>query len=102
MVIRMSQWSVAQAKAGFSELLREASNAPQAIENRGKAVAVVLSVEAYDRLREQAERASGTTKISELLRISAELRASGGAELDIPKREARVSPFAAPKPRRTR
>jgi prevent-host-death family protein len=48
----MQSWQVQQAKARFSDLLRDAvRTGPQQITVRGKPAAVVLSAEAYERLR---------------------------------------------------
>jgi prevent-host-death family protein len=46
----MHQWSVREAKDHLSELIEAANHAPQAITNRGKQAAVVLSQSEYDRL----------------------------------------------------
>ena len=43
-------WNVAEAKAKFSELVTKAGDAPQVIRNRGREVAVVLSLADYARL----------------------------------------------------
>ena len=48
----MRSWQVQEAKARFSDLLRDAAHSgPQQITVRGRAAAVVLSTEAYERLR---------------------------------------------------
>jgi prevent-host-death family protein len=48
----MRSWQVQEAKARFSDLLRDAARSgPQRITVRGRAAAVVLSTEAYERLR---------------------------------------------------
>ena len=48
----MRSWQVQEAKARFSDLLREAGRTgPQQITVRGRAAAVVLSTESYERLR---------------------------------------------------
>ena len=48
----MRSWQVQEAKAHFSDLLRDAvRSGPQQITIRGRAAAVVLSTEAYERLR---------------------------------------------------
>lgn len=45
-----SAWSVADAKARFSELLdRATSEGPQAVSRRGRAVAMVVSIEEWHR-----------------------------------------------------
>ncbi|HEY5210022.1 MAG TPA: type II toxin-antitoxin system Phd/YefM family antitoxin [Stellaceae bacterium] len=45
------RWQVQEAKARFSDLLRAARTGPQQITVRGRAAAVVLSTEEYERLR---------------------------------------------------
>jgi prevent-host-death family protein len=99
MTISANPWNVARAKATFSELLREAAVAPQIIENRGREVAVVLSLDEYRRLSERAERTNDDARMREFLGASAELRRQGGAELDVPARTARSSPFDRPRKR---
>jgi len=48
----MRSWHLQQARAHFGELLRDAvRSGPQQITVRGRAAAVVLSIEDYDRLR---------------------------------------------------
>ena len=48
----MQSWQVQEAKARFSELMRDAvANGPQAITVRGRRTAVVLSMQDYDRLK---------------------------------------------------
>lgn len=44
-------WQVQEAKARFTELLRQAESAPQTITRHGERVAVMLSNKEYDRLR---------------------------------------------------
>ena len=46
----MRRWGEGQAKARFSELLREAEDAPQVVTVRGRPTAVVLSARTYERL----------------------------------------------------
>jgi prevent-host-death family protein len=45
------RWNVAEAKAKLSEVLSQASREPQVIENRGREVAVVLSIQDYQDLK---------------------------------------------------
>ena len=48
----MQSWQVQEAKARFSELVRDAArDGPQTITVRGRRAAVVLSAEDYDRLK---------------------------------------------------
>ncbi len=70
----MQSWQVQEAKARFSELMRDAaSNGPQAITVRGRRTAVVLSVHDYDRLNRPQ------SSLTEFLRTSP----LAGIELDI-------------------
>lgn len=51
----MSNWSVQNAKARFSELLDTCIHeAPQIVTKRGKKVAVLVSIEEWQRLQNQA------------------------------------------------
>jgi prevent-host-death family protein len=83
-------WSIAEAKAELSRLVREAQAAPQVIENRGEAVAVVLSLEEYQALKAATLRAD---RWRAALAVSAAVRDDGGADLEIAPRAARPSPF---------
>jgi len=87
------RWNIAEAKASLSELVREAAGAPQRLENRGREVAVVLAVDEYQRLVEQAAAGSAGARMLAFLRASSEVRAAGGVELELPVRESRASPF---------
>ena len=52
----MQSWELKDAKAKLSELVRRAQiEGPQEISMRGKAVAVLISREAFDRLCHQGE-----------------------------------------------
>lgn len=97
------RWNIAQAKASFSELVREAAESPQEIENRGRGVAVVLGIDEYRLLTEQSARTSDEARVRNFLRLSEELRRQGGAELELPPRATRPSPFTTqPKRKRVR
>ena len=67
-------WQVQEAKARFSELVRDAAEeGPQTITVRGRKAAVVLSADDYDRLKRPPPA------MAEVLRASARV----GVELDI-------------------
>jgi prevent-host-death family protein len=83
-------WNVATAKAELSRVLRRARRAPQVIERRGEPVAVVVGIDDYRRMADH-DRSSGRWKA--FLELSAALRAQGGANLDLPPRRPRPSPF---------
>ncbi len=86
-------WSVAQAKSRLAQVLDDAGDAPQVIERRGKEVAVVLGAEAFHTLAAQAAAASPEPRWTRFLALSAEIRAQGGADLVLPRRTPRPSPF---------
>lgn len=90
MTMSSSRWNIASAKAELSRLVRQARRRPQVIENRGTPVAVVLSAEDFERMAE-ADRGAGRWRA--YLALSAEIRADGGATLEVPRRRARRSPF---------
>src|SRR5580658_6511403 len=82
-------WSIASAKAELSRLVDDAQRRPQLIARRGKPVAMVVAIEQFE---DGAPRA----RWKKFLEISDEIRASGGGELRVPRRERRASPFARP------
>lgn len=49
----MRRWLLQDAKARFSELIRECENGPQVVSRHGKDEAVVVSIEEYKRLTGQ-------------------------------------------------
>ena len=51
----MKDWQIQEAKARFSDLIREATESPQEITHHGKPVAVVMSCEAYASLNAPKE-----------------------------------------------
>ena len=87
------KWQVAQAKAELSAVLREASRGVQVIESRGQEVAVVIGIEAWRKLAAGEAARAPASRLAGFLRASAELRAEGGANLKIPRRRPRRSPF---------
>lgn len=88
------RWNVSEAKAKLSEVLSQAAQEPQVIENRGKEVAVILSIEEYKELKSHRDLATPEKRLTEFLRFTEQLREDGGAEIKLPKRERRPSPFA--------
>jgi prevent-host-death family protein len=83
---RSHHWSVASAKAELSRVVEDAQRRPQVIERRGKPVAVVVGIGQY-------EDGTAGARWRKFLDASAELRAGGGAELEVPRRRPRTSPF---------
>jgi len=67
-------------------VVENAQKRPQVIERRGKPVAVVVAID-------QFIESSGGARWRKFLDASAEIRALGGAELSVPRRECWASPF---------
>jgi prevent-host-death family protein len=93
MITDQGRWSIAAAKARFSRLISEAQGAPQTIERRGVAVAVVLSASTYGDLAHRVGESTPEARWRRFLDSSARVREEGGVELEIPRRRARPSPF---------
>jgi prevent-host-death family protein len=92
MTMSSRTWSVAAAKAELSRVLRRARREPQVIESRGEPIAVVVGVDDYRRL---SEHESSTRRWRAFLELSKTLGVGGGADLDIPPRRPRASPFGS-------
>jgi prevent-host-death family protein len=88
-------WSVSKAKAKLSEVLARSRRAPQVIESRGDAVAVVVSKQEFDRLQELA-RAPAPSPMSDWLEWVADFKRGKDLELEVPPRKVerdRALPF---------
>lgn len=86
-------WSIAEAKQRFSEVVRRTAEEPQLIYNRDRLVAVVVQPEAfrgYEAWRKERERRTIGEAFAELRAICAE----EGYEFELPAREDRPNPFA--------
>ena len=79
-------WSIAAAKAGLSRVIDDAQRRPQVIERRGTPVAVVVAIDEF-------EDSTAAARWKAFLETSAAIRAGGGAELRVPRRQRRASPF---------
>jgi len=87
-------WNIASAKQQFSEVVRLSAHEPQAICNRDKPVAVLVSAQDFEAFRQwQSERQRPT--LSELF---AEIRdifvATGEDGIELPPRTTRHNPLA--------
>lgn len=89
------KWKVAEARARLSEVLGQAQREPQVIENRGREIAVIVAIDDYRRLTEVADRTAPAGRLAAFLHLSAEVRAAGGAEIRLPRRKPRPSPFGS-------
>ena len=70
-------WTVREAKARFSEVVRLAQQRPQRVTSRGQAAVIVLSVAEYDRLRQRKRSKSSLLEF---------LSNTGFSELDLERR----------------
>ncbi len=89
-------WSVAQAKQQFSEMLRAAAREPQAIYNRTTPVAMVLGTEDFEAFQQWKQRNSVSPCIESIARLRTELSVAGfdGIEIEPRPIESRTSDFA--------
>jgi antitoxin Phd len=65
-ISELTHWKLEDAKARFSEVVRQASQKPQLVTVRGKEAAVILAPEDYRRLVSQPEALSLTEFLSTL------------------------------------
>lgn len=89
----MTQWPVHEAKARFSQLLRDASNeGPQVVTKHGRPAAVVLSVEEYRRHEAQWQSLAQVIRSSPMagVEIDLERNRSGPRDVDL----SEVGPWA--------
>ena len=87
-------WNIASAKQQFSEVVRLTAEEPQAIYNRDKPVAVLVSVEDF----EEFKQLRSDRKKPSLLELFAEIRAAliaDGAQdgIELPPRTDRYNPM---------
>lgn len=70
-------WTLREAKARFSEVVRLAQKSPQRVTSRGQAAVIILSATDYDRLRQRQGSKSD---------LLAFLSNTGFSELDLERR----------------
>ena len=95
---KSKQWSIAEARRSFSEVVSSAAHEPQALYNRGRIVAAVVDA---DELREFHEWKSGQSRPT-VADAFAELREICREEryvLAVPERTNRPNAFADDVPR---
>ncbi|KAF1046505.1 type II toxin-antitoxin system Phd/YefM family antitoxin [Xylophilus sp.] len=87
-------WNIANAKQQFSEVVRLAVEEPQAIYNRDKPVAVLISADEFEKFKQWKEAQRRPT-ISELFAdIRAALIAEGAEDgIELPPRTTRPNPM---------
>ena len=89
-------WNIASAKQQFSEVVRLTDEKPQAIYNRDKPVAVIISAqdfEDFQRWRAERDRPSLAQQFDE---IRALLAAEGLDGIELPPRTTRPNPMDEP------
>ncbi len=89
-------WNIASAKQQFSEVVRLTAQEPQAIYNRDKPVAVLISAEEYEQFKAwqaQRQRPSLTALYADIRAI---LAADGDDGIELPPRTDRPNPFDDP------
>jgi prevent-host-death family protein len=85
-------WNIATAKQQFSEVVRLTVEEPQAIYNRDKPVAVMVSAAEFEEFRQWRERQRKPTVIEMFDEIRALLIAEGAEDgIEIPPRTTRYN-----------
>jgi prevent-host-death family protein len=88
-------WNIVETKAKLSEVLKRANIEPQIIENRGEPIAVILSMEEFNRLSQIAGENKKSATMKDFLRLSKNLSKKiqeEGTELNLPNRNDRKMP----------
>ena len=87
-------WNIANAKQQFSEVVRLTAEEPQAIFNRDKPVAVVVSAEEFEEFRKWREQQQKPTLTALFAEIRAALIADGADDgIEIAPRTDRYNPM---------
>jgi len=89
-------WNIASAKQQFSEVVRLTAQEPQAIYNRDRPVAVLVSAtefEAFKKWQDTQRRPSMGDLFAEIRGV---LAADGEDGIEVPPRVNRASPFDDP------
>ena len=80
----MQRWQLQEAKARFSELVREAAtDGPQTITVRGQRAAVLLSAEDYDRLKRPKPSLAKLLRTSPLAGLDLDIKRDRSPPRDI-------------------
>lgn len=92
--MKTMNYSVAQAKSKFSEVLHLAQSEPIFISSRGKEIGVIISKEFYDKLLQDQEEKQTKVRLRNFLQLSKEFSKSKKFPscLKLPKRKNRKNP----------
>ena len=91
--VRAKRLNVSEAKAKLSQALHDLEDGPTIIHNRGRDVAVLISVDDYDRLV-QAEGTAAAPTMSSFLDAVAALKRKYGGGAELPIERAQIVPRA--------
>ncbi len=88
-------WTIAQAKQRFSEVVKAAAEEPQAIYNRATPVAVVLNTAEFEQFRQWKSRQGSNPLLASLVQLRAALGVGGfdGIEIEARPLEGRPNSF---------
>jgi len=87
-------WNIASAKQQFSEVVRLTAEEPQAIYNRDKPVAVMISVEEFEEFKRWQEQQAKPSLLELFADIRAALIADGAEDgIELPPRTDRYNPM---------
>lgn len=87
-------WNIAQAKQQFSEVVRLSAQEPQAIYNREKPVAMLISADEFEQFHHWRSAQHEPSLMEQFDEARAALQEAGQAALDLPPRAALQRPNA--------
>lgn len=86
-------WNIANAKQQFSEVVRLTAEEPQAIYNRDKPVAVMISADEFEEFKQWKIQRKRPTLAQQFDEIRALLAEKGEDGIEIPPRTNRPNPM---------
>ena len=89
----MTYWNSASAKQQFSEVVRLTAEEPQAIYNRDKPVAVLVSAEDFEEFKQWKAQQAKPSLLELFANMRAALVEEGFDGLDLPPRTTRYNPM---------
>lgn len=89
-------WNIATAKQQFSEVVRLTAQEPQAIYNRDKPVAVLISAQDYEQFKQWQAQQGKPTLAQQFDEVRALLAARGEDGIEVPPRTTRPNPMDEP------
>lgn len=86
-------WSIAEAKQQFSEVVRQAKDAPQLVHNRGTLVAAIVNPATLREIESWQKQVSQNTLAQELAELRQLMQTEAVEGLSLPGRGNRENPF---------